>query len=824
MNRRHGNDPAINNGNSKLASNNVASFTSTNKNNDNNNNNEAANGVHVANNNPQTSFSSNRRSRKSIITNSSNSKKTRYPFRYYERLIFAVMILVIISFILMVFSVFSLHQSENKSSNVSVLDPLSKDRLTQETGDINIPANVPAKSNIPVLKTFFQSHEYTREEWNARPFRPPDTTASALQVKNYPNVNQQCSKLLENLPINSNVFPGILDPFLPWIHDVFPTADGSQLQFVAQNFRRCNSGKTYFKEKLWFEPQASLFQHVPVRRSEKDGETRYYLTNHTAADPDGIATRFICVFPSGEETLSTFNVDYDYHTWRKGYHATFTEEGYDNHIIWNSQLLFSCPVPLSLQNTIRNGEHVINDVSNLHMTLVPIRTPPRFGYPISFMQPRFEPKSPASFIPEKEWGETHLIPKVKDSGRWENLPICLPPRLQHPAIAEAESTTNSNNMVAKPITNNSKKQYDLIMCTWAASSFKTRGDDAKISDGKRRLFEWLTFHLLSGVDHIYIYDNTGAFVNTTDGTPEGMSQEEFNDLSLKSITDQFPASEVTHIYWPCKICNNNRHGHKGDNHGERSSQYAAESSCRLRYGPHSEWMGFIDTDEYLVPTGKYENMKDVLNDLDKKTNILRFRSNRARPRFDLLEIPENLGPQKEFDIVAKADKTIMQTYNCDDEPKPPKLEGVPQPKELYRSDYVLLHYLHYSTITVHSAMSKSEINAAGLHWRQMYKEATLVNSDEAEQAFMLHSKSRVKRNTKDWHKQCRNLRYKQGCWLGFPFPKGVLSEEGLTQKDKLEERGFVYNCYASEKIDDFWIPRLEEAMTRRKVTTKGFVT
>jgi hypothetical protein len=31
------------------------------------------------------------------------------------------------------------------------------------------------------------------------------------------------------------------DPFLPWIHDVFPTDDGKLIQFVAQNKRRCLS-------------------------------------------------------------------------------------------------------------------------------------------------------------------------------------------------------------------------------------------------------------------------------------------------------------------------------------------------------------------------------------------------------------------------------------------------------------------------------------------------------------------------------------------------------------------------------------------------------
>ena len=36
-----------------------------------------------------------------------------------------------------------------------------------------------------------------------------------------------------------------------------------------------------------------------------------------------------------------------------------------------------------------------------------------------------------------------------------------------------------------------------------------------------------------------------------------------------------------------------------ENTGERSSQYAAEASCRERYGSHSEWVAAIDPDEYI---------------------------------------------------------------------------------------------------------------------------------------------------------------------------------------------------------------------------------
>jgi hypothetical protein len=81
-------------------------------------------------------------------------------------------------------------------------------------------------------------------------------------------------------------------------------------------------------------------------------------------------------------------------------------------------------------------------------------------------------------------------------------------------------------------------------------------------------------------------------------------------------------------------------GHK--NPGERSSQYAAEASCRERYGPLTEWMSFIDTDEYLVPmktnkNGEY-NWDPVLDEMDEKNiAIMKLLSSRGLPRVDLME-------------------------------------------------------------------------------------------------------------------------------------------------------------------------------------------
>ena len=63
------------------------------------------------------------------------------------------------------------------------------------------------------------------------------------------------------------------------------------------------------------------------------------------------------------------------------------------------------------------------------------------------------------------------------------------------------------------------------------------------------------------------------------------------NITLKEVTRKFSPELVTHVDWPCKICNNNRPAHNDP--GERSSQYAAEASCRSRFGPLTDWMAFM---------------------------------------------------------------------------------------------------------------------------------------------------------------------------------------------------------------------------------------
>lgn len=430
-----------------------------------------------------------------------------------------------------------------------------------------------------------------RLSWKIKPLPLRNSTHDKLKEVKFPRLDS-CRRLPEQWPVDD--YPEE-DPFLPWIHDVFPTHDGKLIQFVAQNRRRCRTGTTTTDTEALAltEPQVALFQHVAVQRLNRTGSSpfRYRLVDHEHADDDGMETRFICRFqPSGEETLSVYNFNYEWASYRKHIRQMFHEDGRDNKQIHTSQLTFQCPVPESLIEAVRTGASVVDDYATLFIDLIPIRTPPRYGPPEAFFPPyykAFQATGETAFSATAEWGSDHILPLVENSGRWANIPICKPSLLTYgkqkddsAALATATDESDARNVV-EPI-----KQHHLASCLWASAGYATRGNRFAINDGQRRLLEWITYNKLIGVDHFYLYDNSGAFSDD-------------QSKSLHPIAELFP-DDVTVIDWPGQVCNNNPNN--VDSVGERSSQYAAEASCRLRFGPHVNWIAQFDIDEYLVPS------------------------------------------------------------------------------------------------------------------------------------------------------------------------------------------------------------------------------
>jgi hypothetical protein len=329
------------------------------------------------------------------------------------------------------------------------------------------------------------------------------------------------------------------DPFLPWIHDVFPNQDGTKIKFIAQNRRRCRTGSKYDENVNRLIPQVALMQSVSVERIDEsraqslapelwhpqDNDSvqtpRYRLAPYSEAATDGMFTRFICRFHATDlteaspqtillgETLSEFPFNYEMVSYRKGQKTMLTPKGKDSRFFWTSNLRFDCPVPsdAALRQQLATGKTILSDgTPTVYVDLIPIRTSVRYDelyLTEDMIGPRGE-WAMDEFNATERWGERNVLPRIEASGRWENIPICLPPSLPEDAVSAEMPSVPATETETKKTT----KPHYLSACLWASAEFKTRGvKKGATKDTQDRLQEWIEFHLMTGFDHIYVYDN-----------------------------------------------------------------------------------------------------------------------------------------------------------------------------------------------------------------------------------------------------------------------------------------------------------------------------
>ena len=93
----------------------------------------------------------------------------------------------------------------------------------QNVGDYNADEK---DVEVPVLTAYAEPPF----DYMAKPTLPSrlHLTPESLTRVEYPNVNS-CSNLSGQFPVNDEDSPPVeLDPFLPWIHDIFPNAEGDK--------------------------------------------------------------------------------------------------------------------------------------------------------------------------------------------------------------------------------------------------------------------------------------------------------------------------------------------------------------------------------------------------------------------------------------------------------------------------------------------------------------------------------------------------------------------------------------------------------------------
>ena len=447
--------------------------------------------------------------------------------------------------------------------------------------------------------------ELTQQPENTKPLPVRRTKASQLQVREFPEV-QHCSTFLQDFGRTVvDQFP-TSDPYLPWLHDFFPAQNGTMMKFIGQNRRNCKTGVGMEDTMAFWKPQIALFQPVPVvvvprEHGDDDSTEPTFRLADNFETATARETRFICRFHNASNdaayyTLSQFPFNYEFVSWRK-HHNMLEEDSSKGSLnqspYWVSQLLFACPIPQPFQSMVREKRHVVNDKAQLWVDVIPIRTPPRYSSQALLSHDHIggellKKHAQSIFDLAAEYGNNHTLPSSSDSGRWANLPICHGPAPVQKSDAKGPlhvpdnlpKVKESHHLADKPesshenhgasTTSVETKPYRLVACTWTSASYQRRGNAVTVRDSHARLREWILFHQLVGFEHLYMYDNSPTNYEDGDNTN--------HDDSLEEVAREFSPDNVTYVKWPCTVCSNNRPMHK--NPGDRSSQYAAEASCR----------------------------------------------------------------------------------------------------------------------------------------------------------------------------------------------------------------------------------------------------
>lgn len=104
----------------------------------------------------------------------------------------------------------------------------------------------------------------------------------------------------------------------------------------------------------------------------------------------------------------------------------------------------------------------------------------------------------------------------------------------------------------------------------------------------RYMKEWIEFHRIIGIDHFYLYNN-------------------FSDDDYMSVLRPYiQQGTVTLTEWPIK-----------------QGQMAAYKDCAEKYGQETNWIAYIDLDEFIVPNAK-DNISECLYEFEKRPIVIAY--------------------------------------------------------------------------------------------------------------------------------------------------------------------------------------------------------
>ena len=136
---------------------------------------------------------------------------------------------------------------------------------------------------------------------------------------------------------------------------------------------------------------------------------------------------------------------------------------------------------------------------------------------------------------------------------------------------------------------------------------------------------------------------------------------------------------------------------------------------------------------------------------------------------------------------------------------------MPAEKQIYRTDYVLQHFIHFSAVTLYTMMNITETIAAAMHGG-VAPDPLSRFADERNEVTMLHAKAIATQDTAGWEKRCTGEMKRGTCRIGVPYPD--LNTSSTVTKDS---QGWMYNCYVNPKIENYWVPLLDKELRKSRI-------
>ena len=159
--------------------------------------------------------------------------------------------------------------------------------------------------------------------------------------------------------------------------------------------------------------------------------------------------------------------------------------------------------------------------------------------------------------------------------------------------------------------------------------------------------------------------------------------------------------------------------------------------------------------------------------------------------------------------------TFLQTYNCEyiKSPKPERFQRAMT--QMYRPDYVLSHFVHYSTVTADLACTREETKDGKYDtYKRTSDPKTERFVDEINEGVMIHAKTMVPEEAVPRNARCK-LGLHPGCNVAIPCPDDLPFDDKTHQGGFQDRNGNYCNCWMNRKVSEVWLPKLESRLEQQ---------